>query len=151
MKRESIIQGFPICVAFLIFVVLTSGCAIGPTIRTYSGDKLPKSEVAVIKGGWVFDLLGYGGLDIDSVDGVDLRATKVEVLPGWHKLIIRRYSFSFVPPMGAPGDLVEAAVNFEAGHQYKIRYWYYKGILIKGVKIIDVTTGALISKVILYY
>jgi len=124
IKRESIIQGFLIC-ATLIFLVLTSGCvSIGTTVRTYSGDKLQKSEVAVIKGWWLFVLLGYEGLDIYSIDDAILKATKVEVLPGRHELVIRNYSFSFVAPIGAPPEFVQMAFNFEAGHEYKIKYWY---------------------------
>jgi hypothetical protein len=142
MKREYIIQRFPICLA-LIFIVLTSGCAIGPTIRTYSGDKLQKSEVAVMKGSWLFVLLGYGGFDVYSVDGKDLRATKVEVLPGWHTLIIRDYSFSFVAPMGAPPRYAGVTFNFEAGHEYKIKS---KSLIKDDYYIVDVSTGATISE-----
>ena len=72
MKRQSIIQGFPTCVPLLIFVGLTFGCAIGPTMRTYKGDRLQKSEVAVIKGFLMFDPLGYEGVDIYAVDGNNL-------------------------------------------------------------------------------
>ncbi len=88
-------------------------------------------------------LLAYGGIDIYSVDGNYLGATKVEVLPGWHELEIRDYSFSFVAPIGAPSQFAHVAFNFETGPEYKIKYWY-KGVLIEGVKIIDVTTGAII-------
>ncbi len=145
MKRKSIIQGFSICAA-LIFVILTSGCAVGPTIRTYSGDKLQKSEVAVIKGWWLFALLGYGGFDIYSIDDTVLEATKVEASPGRHELVIRSYSFSFVAPVGAPPESAQVAFNFEAGHEYKIKY---KGIGTPGFKqdgiiIVDVTTGDII-------
>jgi len=142
MKPEPIIQRFSICAA-LIFIVLTSGCAIGPTIRTYSGDKLQKSEVAVMKGSWFFALLGYGGFDIYRLDGKDLRATKVEVLPGWHTLIIRNYSFSFVAPIGAPPLYAGVEFNFEAGHEYKIKS---KSLIKDDYYIVDVSTGALISE-----
>ncbi len=146
MKREPIIQMFSIFTA-LIFVVFASGCiSVGPTVRTYSGDKLQKSEVAVIKGWWTFALLGYEGLDIYALDGNNLRATKVEVLPGKHSLTIRWYHFGFtlLPPFEQYERYTEAEFNFEAGHKYKIKYRYEKGILIEGVKIIDVTTGAII-------
>lgn len=58
MKREPIIQGLSIIMA-LILVVISSGC-VGPTVRTYVGDKLPKSEVAVIKGWYAFYGAGSG-------------------------------------------------------------------------------------------
>jgi hypothetical protein len=143
MKRKSIIQVFSICAA-LIFVLLTSGC-IGPTVRTYSGDKLQKSEVAVIKGWYGFYLLGETEMYIHSIDDSDLKATKVEVLPGWHELVIIHsdaYS-GFIWGGGVSSDRVKVAFNFEAGHEYKIKY-LYKGLLIEGIKIIDVTTGAII-------
>jgi len=70
MKRDPIVQRFLACVAFLIFAVLTSGCA-GPTVRTYSGDKLQKSEVAVIKGWYYFGPLYYSSIDIYKIDDKD--------------------------------------------------------------------------------
>ena len=147
MKRESIIQMFSICVA-LIFVIITSGCvSIGPTMKSYNGDKLQKSEVAVIKGWLLIGVFQYEGIDIYGIDGSTLEATKVEVLPGWHELVIRRYVFVFFPklPWGedTPPSYAPVAFNFEAGHEYKIKYWMV-GILTEGVKIIDVTTGAII-------
>jgi len=142
MTRESVIQRFSICAA-LIFVVVTSGCAIGPTIRTYSGDKLQKSEVAVIKGWWWFVFLGYGGFDIYSVDDEVLRATNVEVLPGWHKLVIRDYSFIFCCAYPGAHDryAMVGDLNFEAGHKYKIKA---KSLFKDDYYIVDVTTGAII-------
>ncbi len=143
MKRETIIQKFSICAA-LIFVVLASGCvSIGPTVKTYSGDKLQKSEVAIIKGWWSFYLLAWECIEIYQIDGRTVEATKVEVLPGPHFLVIRNYSTSLVAPISAPPNWARVDYNFEAGHEYKIKYWF-KSILIKGVKIIDVTTGAII-------
>jgi hypothetical protein len=141
MKQKSIIQGFSICAA-LIFVVLTSGC-VGPTVRTYSGDKLQKSEVAVIKG-WCFSyLFAYECIDIYRIDDSYPKATKVEVLPGRHELIIRDYVISLSPWGPAPGcqQAIRASFNFEAGHEYKINT-HFMGLLEKGVDIIDVTTGA---------
>jgi len=140
MKRKSI-KVFSICAA-LIFVLLTSGC-VGPAVRTYSGDKLQKSEVAVIKGWNYFAVFGYDCIDIYRIDGSSLKARNVEVLPGWHELEIRWYNFNFVEPLGLPPRYAEVKLNFEAGHEYKIMA-LFKGILQEGVKIIDVTTGAII-------
>jgi len=136
MKRESIIQGFPICVALLIFVVLTSGC-VGPTVRTYSGDKLQQSEVAVIKGRYYFTLLNYDHVEIYKFDGSIVEATEVEVLPGWHELVILNYVINL---FGSPPECVRAAFNFEAGHEYKIKWQFLSPL----VKIIDVNTGVTI-------
>jgi hypothetical protein len=142
MKRKSIIHGFPIYLA-LIFVVLASGCvSIGPTTKGYSGDKLQKSEVAVIEGCWFLSLLGYDGIDIYSIDGNYLEATKVEVLPGWHELIIWNYDLCFLPWGLCDGpSYARVAFNFEAGHEYKIKG---PGIGTPGFKIVDVATGAII-------
>ena len=135
MKRKSIIQGFPICVA-LIFVVLTSGC-VGPRVRAYSGDKLQKPEVAVIKGRYYFTPLYYDCVDIYSIDGSILEATKVEILPGWHKLVIEHYVINL---FGYPPECVHAEFNFEAGHEYKIKSPFISDL----IEIIDVNTGVTI-------
>jgi hypothetical protein len=142
MERKSIIEGLSIFVA-LILAILTSGCVVGPTVRTYSGDKLQKSEVAVIKGWCYFALFGYECVDIYRIDGSLSEATNVEVLPGWHELVLRWYSFSFVAPVGAPPDYALVGFNFEAGHEYKMK-GHFKGVLMKGVDIVDVTTDAII-------
>ena len=144
MKLKSIIQVLSICAA-LIFVLLTSGC-VGPTVRTHSGDKLQKSEVAVIKGWYGFYLLGDTKMYIERIDDSSPEATKVEVLPGWHELVIRYYVAGQGLIWGGGyyfSGFVQGAFNFEAGHEYEIK-GLYKGILIEGAKIIDVTTGAII-------
>jgi hypothetical protein len=142
MKRKSIIRGFLIYLA-LIFVVLASGCvSIGPTTKSYSGDRLQKSEVAVIKGWSFYRLFGYDGIDIYSIDGNYLEATKVEVLPGWHELIIWNYDSCFLPWVSCDGpSYARVAFNFEAGHEYEIKG---SGIDTPGFKIVDVATGAII-------
>jgi hypothetical protein len=150
MKRESVIQMFSICVA-LIFVVLTSGCvSIGRTKKSYSGDKLHKSEVAVIKGRYYYALLYYDGVVIYKIDGKCMGlphfepflpgSTKVEVLPGWHELVILHYVINL---FGFPPNCVRAAFNFEAGHKYRIKTPLLTdtGDL---VTIIDVNTGVTI-------
>ncbi len=140
MKREFIIQGFLICAAFLISVVLTSGC-VGPRVRTYSGDTLEKSEVAVIKGRYYYALLYYDCINIYSVDDSYQGATKVEVLYGRHELVIEHYVINL---FGYPPECVRVAFNFEAGHEYKIKKLFNRLLIEEGIKIIDVTTGAII-------
>lgn len=145
MKRKSIIQVFSICAA-LIFVLLTSGC-VGPTVRVYEedklpeGDKLPTSEFAVIKGGYDFYLLGGHRIYIWRIGYTPTEATEVEVSPGRHKLFIKHFTYYLLG--GSSSRCVLDVFNFEAGHEYKIKY-LYKGIFREGVKIIDVTTGAMI-------
>jgi hypothetical protein len=119
-------------------VVLASGC-VGPRIRTYSGDKLTKSEVAVIKGRYYFALLYYDCIDI-KVIGSYPKGTQVQVLPGWHELIIRHYVINL---LGFPPNCVRAAYNFEAGHEYRIKA-PLMGDTGDLVEIIDVNTGVTI-------
>jgi hypothetical protein len=152
MKRKSVIRVFSICVA-LIFVVLASGCvSIGPAKKSYSGDKLQKSEVAVIRGRYYYALLYYDGVVIYKIDGKYMGlesatfaefspgSTKVEVLPGWHELVILHYVINL---FGFPPNCVRAAFNFEAGHKYRIKTPLLTdtGDL---VTIIDVNTGVTI-------
>ena len=143
MKRRSIIRGFLIYLT-LIFVVSACGCAsIGPATKSYSGDRLEKSGIAVIKGGSVYRLFGYDGIDIYSMDGNYLEAAKVEALPGWHELIIWNHGFCFVPWVSCDGpSYARVAFNFEAGHEYKIEG---SGIGTSGFKIVDVGTGATVQ------
>jgi len=117
MKRETIIQRLSICATFLILVVLASGC-VGPRVRTYSGDKLTKSEVAVIKGRYYFALLYYDCIYIYKVDGSYPNGTQVQVLPGWHELDIRHYVINL---FGFPPNCLRVGYNFEAGHEYRIK------------------------------
>jgi hypothetical protein len=63
-------------------------------------------------------------------------------LPGWHERVIRDYDFSFLPwGLVIPTRYAQVAFNFEAGHEYKIKF---KGTFTSGFKIVDVTTGAII-------
>ncbi len=142
MKRESIIQGFPICVALLIFVVLTSACVrIGPAMKIHSVDKLPE-EVAVIKGRYYFALYYEGVLTL-KIDGKYVgsirdeilpASTKVEVLPGWHELVIVH---AIVSLLYIDAECARGAFNFEAGHEYKIKFPFFSHL----VEVIDVNTG----------
>jgi hypothetical protein len=52
------------------------------------------------------------------------------------------YDFSFLPwGVTFPPRYAQVAFNFEAGHEYKIKF---KGTFTPGFKIVDVTTGAII-------
>jgi len=127
----------------ILLYAMLSGCVVGPKVMTYSGDKLQKLEVAVIKGWCFYALLGYECIDIYKIDGSSLNATNVEVLPGMHELEIRWYSVSFVSPVGGHARTARVDFNFEAGHEYEIKA-RFEGITRKGADIIDVTTGAII-------
>ena len=59
--------------------------------------------------------------DTFAIDTDDpLKATKVEVLPGRHRLIVSIYtSFGLSPPLE---NLLKVPSNAEIGHEYKIKY-----------------------------
>jgi hypothetical protein len=136
---------FSVCLA-LISVILASGCVrLGPAVRTYSGDRLQKSEVAIIKGWWYSIILVWDSIKIYEIDGCSVNTTKLEVLPGRHELVIRNNDGSLVALMSTPEKRARVDYNFEAGHEYKIKYWF-KGILIEGVEIIDISTGDIIYR-----
>jgi hypothetical protein len=137
MKRQSIIQGFPICVVLLIFVVLTSGC-VGPTVTTLSAVKLQNSEVAVIKGRYYFTLLSYDCVEVNSIDYRIERTTNLEFPPGRHELLIL-HSANYLLLVNN-FKCAPALLNFEAGHEYKIKLPF----LSNRVRIIDVNTGVTI-------
>jgi len=115
-------------------IALTVGC-VGPRARMYEGPELPKAEVAVLKGHYVFVyfLLGiyFGGYEIITVDkeapgkvGISGLAHKVELLPGRHHVQITRFSNFFVAtPNGASESRrsYELEFNAEPGRQYKIK------------------------------
>jgi hypothetical protein len=66
MVHTSSLQELSIFLA-LILIILTSGCA-GPKLRTYSGDEIQKSEVAVIQGRYYFTPLYYDSVIIYNID-----------------------------------------------------------------------------------
>jgi len=141
-SRRSIIHELLIFVP-IILVILTSGC-VGAKVRTYSLPELQKTEVAVIKGRWYLTPIYYKSIEIYMVDGKVPAATQVEVLPGWHELVIENYTFSFVQLFpGPPIPCARAAFNCEAGHEYKIKTadFVSEGGLIE---IVDVNTGVTI-------
>ncbi len=138
MERKSIIRPFSICVA-LIFVLSASGC-VGPAVKTYSGRKSQKSEIAVIKGRYYFALLYYDCIEIYKVDGSYSNGTQIQVLPGWHELLIRHYVINL---FGFPPNCVRAASNFEGGHEYRIKA-PLMGDTGDLLEIVDVNTGVTI-------
>ena len=138
MKKKpwsnSIYGGKAIFVA--LSIALTAGC-VGPRARMYKGPELPKAEVAVLKGHYVFVYFLFGfyfsGYEIITVDkeapgevGISGLAHKVELLPGWHHVWIRRFSNVLIPGPGSGGASesersYELEFNAEAGRQYKIK------------------------------
>ena len=152
MKRQSIIQEFPICVA-LIFVILISGCATATT-RMYTGEALPKEKIAVIKGNkrFLFVVFAYvqSGVRIREVDGRLLLppTEKCEVLPGLHDVVVEAYSKggmgTFLLTPFSSYFRVSFKFNTEAGHQYRIKVpsLTYKGAL---VKVKDTKSGEIVG------
>lgn len=120
---------------------------MGPAMKIHSVDKL-QEEVAIIKGRYYFTPLYYDGVLILKIDGIYVgytrddplpASTKVEVLPGWHELVILH---SIIPYVVANNyhECVRGAFNFEAGHEYKIKSPFFSHL----VEIVDVNTGVTI-------
>ncbi len=141
-RQSSILRAFLIFGA-IILAILTSGC-VGTKVKTYGGDELQKTETAVIKGSYYFSPAWYHSIEIWDVDGKRPQATQVEVLPGWHELIILETVFSFFAVFpGGPSFCVQASCDFEAGHEYRIKTTTFidKNDLME---IVDVNTGVTI-------
>ena len=132
-------------------IALTVGC-VGPRSRMYKGPELPKAEVAILKGHYVFVyfLLGFyfGGYEILLVDGdapgekgISGLAHKVELLPGWHHVTTGDFSWWFSIPAGGSetNTYYELEFNAEAGHQYKIKK---KGSLMT---VVDTQSDAVVA------
>lgn len=147
---------------FFIFLVATYvfGCA---TSRMYEGPKLPEEQVASIKvsrSHWLYfppTFLGVSGIDVLRTESkrtnplVNRLITRIEVLPGSHKLfiLVRKEVWAGSNWIG-PVQLYEnhkclyLDLDAEAGHKYKIKvpYWWKKGSLIR---VVDVSSGELVT------
>jgi hypothetical protein len=142
-------------VAMLVF-----GCA---TSRMYQGQKLPEEQVASIKvsrSHWLYfppTFFGVSGIDVLGTESkgtnplVNRLITRIEVLPGSHKLLVQvRKEVWAGSNWTGPVQLYEARqslyldFNAEAGHKYKIKvpYWWKKGSLIR---VVDVGSGELVA------
>ena len=78
--------------------------------------------------------------DVDIIYRFDdsiVQTTELEVLPGWYQLVVRRSSTKLFE---SPAEYCVVAFNFEAGHEYKIKWPFWSD----RAKIIDVNTGVTI-------
>ncbi len=146
----------------LILLVVTSifGCA---TPRMYEGPKLPEEQVASIKvsrSHWLYfppTFFGVSGIDVLGTEDkginplVNRLITKIEVLPGFHKVFVQvRKEVWAGSNWTGPVQLYETHQNLylefnaEASHKYKIKvpYWWKKGSLIR---VEDVGSGELVA------
>ncbi len=146
----------------LILLVVTSifGCA---TPRMYEGPKLPEEQVASIKvsrSHWLYfppTFFGVSGIDVLGTEDkginplVNRLITKIEVLPGFHKVFVQvRKEVWAGSNWTGPVQLYETHQNLylefntEAGREYKIKvpYWWRKGSL---VRVIDFGSGEVLA------
>ncbi len=146
----------------LIFLVamFAFGCA---TPRIYEGPKLPKEQVASIKvsrSHWLYfppTFFGVSGIDVLGTEDkginplVNKLITRIEVLPGFHKVFVQvRKEVWAGSNWTGPIQLYETHQNLylefnaEAGHEYKIKvpYWWKKGSL---VRVVDIGSGELVA------
>ena len=102
------------CMILLIGSIFLNSCQ---TMQLYTGDRLPKEEVAIIKPnmeGW------FRNTWISEIDGkpVGITNTKVEVLPGVHTLRIKVKDSEFALPVYMGVDTI--SFEAEAGHVYRV-------------------------------
>jgi len=151
MKRESIIQGFSLC-AVLIFVILTSGCATTVT-RMYKGEELPKQEIAVIKeSSRSFPKIQVYICSVDEelLESPLIGLLKVQVMPGFHKVVVRTHMTVYHPSGIRLFDqrfLYYNILEFtaEAGHQYKIKTLDLSKGNCLSIGLVDIQSGAVIA------
>ena len=149
--------------ALTLSLALIVGCV---TTRMYTGEALPKEEIAVIYGSRPLpDLFSHKGVGVRFLmvdDQVVKQAAKdkaryqrIEVMPGRHKMLIETYGFGSYPniifdlfppvPYEQILEQQEFELNAEAGHEYKIKakkWWKPGGFIV----IEDCTTGDEISR-----
>lgn len=136
MKRKSIIQGISICVV-LIFVALTCGCATTAK-RMYTGEALPKEQVAIIEGSTstqlIYFIIGFWKRHTTVlIREVDDKVPssfihKCEVLPGLHNVVVeveQTVEAGLFFPAAGPSSQARRTVplqfNTIAGHEYRIK------------------------------
>ncbi len=101
-------------VILLIGSIFLNGCQ---TMQLYTGDRLPREEVAIIKTNmesW------FRNTWISEIDGkpVGIMNTKVEVLPGVHTVRIKVKDSEFAQPVYVGVDTI--SFEAEAGHVYRV-------------------------------
>ncbi len=122
-------------ISILLVVILIFGCATTTPVKIYQGEKLPKEQVAIITAiSHDKNISSFPGLHVGSaytwilaIDGTrlddsfwhDLGQKSVEVLPGWHKILLRfkREVYLF---FGRVHREVCFEFSAEAGHEYYI-------------------------------
>ncbi len=144
-------------VPILLVVILIFGCA---TPRMYEGQRLPQEQVATVRqklfhatGMTVLTLMYYSDIRFEAIDGRSVnfieRVSGIEVLPGWHEVIVWVSKRVFL--VGYGGDtldiykrkqLVRLRFCAKADHKYLV-----KGSVLwtKHIKIVDVDSGEQLS------
>ena len=147
-------------ILILLVVILISGCA---TPRMYEGPKLPKEQVAIIKGDHSPKLLfapaifirssyvGFLGTDGNAFKPIYLQPggypSKIEVLPGYHKVIVLLHKEAFrgyAGPIYERNKAISLEFYAEAGHDYliKVPRWWKEG---SPITVVDVGSGEVVA------
>jgi len=121
----------------------------------YTGDELPKEQVAIIEGRDTFLFIplpilwaSRSAVEILEVDGKPLsRPTKkCEVLPGLHNVGVQAYYIRFSVADLEASRSGSLQFNAEAGHQYKINVRYRNWqIPAFRVNVIDTKSGEIVA------
>ena len=103
-----------VCLLVLIVSMSLAGCG---TMQTFSGNQLPASETALVKGSGIFP---FKDICITSVDKESLGLTnsKAVLLPGSHLITIHLYQSYGIIDFTADGALI---LNAQAGHEYAVQ------------------------------
>jgi hypothetical protein len=150
MKRQRIVEELSIFVV-LILLILTSGCATSG-MRMYTGEELPKEQVAVIEGTTRFLYLVFGYICVSvKISQVDDKVPfhpvhKCEVLPGLHTVAVTVFrEGGFLLDFEPISRSISLEFNAEAGHHYKIKAGYTASTV---VNVIDIESGEIVAEVI---
>lgn len=147
MKRRPVNQGLSTFVA-LILVILTSGCATS-AMRVYTGEVLPKEQVAVIEGTTRFLYLVFGYIYVSvKISQVDDKVPfhpvhKCEVLPGLHTVVVKvSREGAFLLDFEPISRSISFEFNAKTGHHYKIKAGYAASTV---VNVIDIESGEIVA------
>jgi len=103
-------------IVIILIITIFYGCG---TIQVYTGDRLPKNKVAIIKqNGARPYYIAIKEIDGKSVDSV---FKNFEVLPGVHTLKINVMGSN--PDLSRKEDIDTISFVAEAGHVYRVDGW----------------------------
>ena len=127
---------------FVLVFAAVSGCVSVRTYQAYEGETLPQSKIAILRETTHFYVVSICLTNLLTIDGNDVnRASIVELLPGFHKVLFRLEFESY----GANSRRGSFEFEAEAGHVYKLDVAKCTGIPPLQAWIEDETTGKVVA------